>query len=98
MQVVSLLRECDTRRLQDPAYVADLFRDRASLTHEGRRAVNCAVEAMLVQYADLTDRDHVVTIIRDGIDDAIDHDTTTLDWAEAAYRALVKAGLIAGAV
>ncbi len=96
MHPVALHKTLDTRRLSDPAYLADAYAKRGDLEAAARVHLDRAVGAMLQRFADLSDRDHVVTVIRHGIDDRIDHDTTTLDWAEGAYAALVREGLVGG--
>lgn len=96
MHPVSLHQTLDTRRLSDPAYLADAYSRRAHLHPGSRNTLEQAVLAHLQRTAELGDRDHVVQVIRHGIDDTIDHETTTLDWAEAAYAALVRDGLIGG--
>lgn len=97
MHPIALHRTLDTRRLSDPAYLADAYANRNGLHPAARTTLEQATLAMLQRFADLADRDHVVMVLRNGIDDRIDHDTTTLDWAEGAYDAMVKDGLIAGA-
>ncbi len=89
-------RTLDTRRLSDPAYLADAWRQRHALHHQSLETLNRAVREMLVRFGDLCDRDHVVRIMAAGIDSTLLPDTTTLDWAEGAYLALVRHSLIAG--
>lgn len=88
--------QIDTRRFSDPAYLADLFRRRDETTPHMRNQIELAVMNRLESLSDLTERDHVVTVLREGIDDVMDMDVTSQDMAEGAYAALVRQGLIAG--
>ncbi len=97
MHPVALHTTLDTRRLSDPAYLADAYANRRSLHPAAVTTLEQAVLSQLQRCADLSDRDHVVMVLREGIDDRVDMDTTSQDWAEGAYAALVKAGLVQGA-
>jgi hypothetical protein len=87
----------DNTRFSDPRYLADVFRRRDETTVAMRNLIELAVLHRLESLSDLTERDHVVQVLRQGIDNAADMDVTSIDMANGAYDEMVKEGLIAGA-
>ena len=90
------MTKIDTRRMSDPAYVADLMDKRANMPPTARMTVERAAVNLLRQVADQSDRDHVTAVIERGIDDRHDADATLRGYAEGAWDALVAEGLIIG--
>lgn len=90
----------DTRRLSDPAYLAECLTHRADIDAlpPVRDLIRRAVINMLRAVADQADRDHMVSVIAEGIFNAHDLDTTDRDLAAGAYDELVREGMIIGSV
>lgn len=89
----------DTRRLSDPAYLAECMDAGAErhLGHEVAAAFRRSVANVLRAVADQADREHMIGVIAEGIFNAHDLDVTDRELAAGAYDELVREGLIIGA-
>ena len=89
----------DTRRLSDPAYLAECIDAGAErhLGHEVAASFRRSVANVLRAVADQADREHMIGVIEEGIFNAHDLDVTDRDLAAGAYDEMVREGLVVGA-